>query len=184
MNEQTVWRPVEGQTRIQCDCGECDRTIEVDDGYIQIYDRDGEELTAHLPGGYALCRRVPAAGGSIDVPVDALNRLTAWVADWCNGNDDGFDDLAADVIECRAWLRTLAKQGVPVEMLRVLIAAVNDSIDDIAASYQQAYWDEYGEPKGEAMVQAMRDDADLNALIDAKRWLEAQVSTSETEPEI
>lgn len=51
-------------------------------------------------------RRVPAVG----VPVDALGRVTAWVADWCNGNDDGFDDLAADVIECRAWLRSLQPQ--------------------------------------------------------------------------
>lgn len=49
----------------------------------------------------------PAAVGA---PVEALNRVTAWVADWCNGNDDGFDDLAADVIECRAWLRTLAQE--------------------------------------------------------------------------
>lgn len=67
-----VWQSVEGQTRIACDCGECDRTIEVDDGYIQIYSDDGEELTAHLPDDYALCRRVPASAG---VPVGAIRTL-------------------------------------------------------------------------------------------------------------
>lgn len=46
----------------------------------------------------------PAADG-IPVPKAALERVTAWVADWCNGGDDGFDDLCADIIACRAWLR-------------------------------------------------------------------------------
>lgn len=82
-----VWQPVENQ----------EDAIAAAMQHILRWDK--------LPADAALCRRVPASAG---VPVEALNRITAWVADWCNGNDDGFDDLAADVIDVRTWLRSLA----------------------------------------------------------------------------
>ncbi len=100
MSEQWAWEPVPDGAAFAAQGG----TLLVQGAQMQMYHEGGVEV-CDLPDDLRLCRRVPASAG---VPVEALNRITAWVADWCNGNDDGFDDLAADVIDVRTWLRSLA----------------------------------------------------------------------------
>jgi len=116
MSEQWTWQPVDepiGPVEIEVEYythGDGDTATHYEAGYLgDEWVSLGDDVVTTINWGahvdYRLCRRVPASAG---VPVEALNRITAWVADWCNGNDDGFDDLAADVIDVRTWLRSLA----------------------------------------------------------------------------
>ena len=112
-----VWQPVDepiGPVELEIEYythGDGDTATHYDAGHLgdEWISLGGEIVTTiswGIHGDVRLCRRVPAPPQG--VPVEALNRITAWVADWCNGNDDGFDDLAADVIDVRTWLRSLA----------------------------------------------------------------------------
>lgn len=115
MSEQWTWQPVDepiGPVEIEVEYythGDGDTATHYEAGYLgDEWVSLGDDVVTTINWGahvdYRLCRRVPAQG----VPVEALTRITAWVVDWCNGNDDGFDDLAADVIDVRTWLRSLA----------------------------------------------------------------------------
>ena len=101
-----VWQPVKGETIIRCDCGECSRSVYVNDGVIEIFDdTDGEELTAHLPDEYALCRRAasgPAAQGA-GVPVEIADILRPLVNEvhWARYGSEDDEQRAALV---RYWL--------------------------------------------------------------------------------
>lgn len=116
MNEQWTWQPVGNPTDIRCDCGECDRSIGVDDGEVTIYDdADGEEMTAHLPDDYALCRRVPAPAAG--VPVEYLDVVHAALVDYEYALRAYYDDneaaieMAGKAAAALAWLDSQRPQA-------------------------------------------------------------------------
>lgn len=99
-----VWQPVKGETIIRCDCGECSRSVYVNDGVTEIFDdTDGEELTAHLPDEYALCRRVPAQGVSVPYPIRSVldAALIVYITE-CRQVDDPDGEALAH--QAQQWL--------------------------------------------------------------------------------
>ena len=78
-----------------------------------------------------------------------------------------------------AWNRRVPAQGagVTAEVGEAIAKSLDNSIGDITAHYQMA-WSLSGEEDDGEML-AMRNDRDLNALIDAKRWIEAQGASRE-----